>query len=177
MADPFLGEIRMFAGNFAPAGWALCNGRLLPISENDALYALLGTIYGGDGVTTFALPNLQGRVAVGLGTGPGLTTVNIGELAGVESVTLTANQLPSHTHSVQASTNVGTTDTPTATTVLSAAGPSTTTLTPYATSGTLTAMSPASTTPAGNSLPHENMQPYLAINYIIALQGVFPSQN
>lgn len=176
MSDGYLGEIRMFAGSFAPVNWMLCNGQMLAPSDNEALYALIGAAYGGDAVNTFALPDLRGRVAVSTGQSLGSPNVSLAERGGAESVSLTPSQLPQHTHSLQVSTAVGDVDTPAATSVLAAAGPTGTGLTPYANAGdgTQAASSPTSTTLAGRSQPHFNMQPYLAINFIICVAGVYP---
>ena len=169
MGQPYIGEIRMFAGNFAPAGWAFCNGQLLPISENDALFTLLGTIYGGDGESTFGLPNLQSRVAVHQGQGPGLGTYTLGEMAGVESVTLTVNQLPVHNHPYLASTAIGNDNDPQGN--LIAEGPAL----PFIAAAPNGAMAPNSLSPVGGSQPHENRMPYQAVSFIISLYGVFPN--
>jgi microcystin-dependent protein len=170
MSDPFVGEIRMFGGNFAPRGWALCNGQLLPISQNTALFSLLGTYYGGDGKTTFALPNLQGRVPLQQGQGPGLSDRVLGELGGEQAVTLLQSEMPAHNHTVGCDSGVGTVGPPT--NGMWAAGgrgrPSAYSATPN------TIMAPNALAIAGGSLPHNNMQPYLCVTFIIALQGVFP---
>lgn len=171
--EPFLGEIDLVAFGFAPKGWAFCAGQILPINQNQALFALLGTTYGGDGQITFALPDLRGRRAIGLGQGPGLQNYSLGQTGGEETVTLTLAQLPSHTHSAQAFSGLG-----------AAAGPganfwasqSQVFLYSNAPSGT-TSMAGAAIGAAGGSQPHDNMPPYLVLNYIIALQGIFPSQN
>src|SRR5687767_14414789 len=173
MSNPFIGEIRMFGGSFAPAGWAFCNGQLLPISENDALFALIGTIYGGDGQETFALPNLQSRIPIHAGTGPDGNTYVLGEMAGVEEVTLTVNQIPVHNHlflgsSSLASGNAPGNNVPAATTGA--------TIFPYGTDQPLTNLSPQSISPVGGSQPHTNFQPYLCISFIISLFGIFPNQ-
>ncbi|MBO9707844.1 MAG: phage tail protein [Caulobacter sp.] len=179
MAEPYLGEIRMFGGNFAPVGWAMCDGQIISISENDTLYALLGTIYGGDGINTFGLPDLRGRAPVHSGSKNGQTYVQ-GQKTGVESVTLTPNQLPTHTHpffAIGADASVGT---PTTQTMISNQAPTGTVLNAYAPYNNQNAqvpLTPNSTTTAGGSQPHENMQPYLGINFIIATSGIFPSQN
>jgi microcystin-dependent protein len=167
----FIGEIRMFAGNFAPAGWALCDGQTLPISENDALFQLIGTTYGGDGQNTFNLPNLQSRVPIHMGTGPDGTTYQIGEMAGTEQETLSVQQIPNHTHPFTASTAVTQDTNPTGSTV----GQSTQ-ATLYIDDVPNVNMAAAAIAPAGGSQPHENVQPFLCINYIISLFGVFPSQ-
>jgi microcystin-dependent protein len=173
MGQPYVGEIRMFAGNFNPAGWMFCAGQLLPISQYETLFNLIGTTYGGDGQSTFALPDLRGRVPIHQGTLGG-SNYTIGELAGSETVTLTTNQIPSHNHALQATTGAGSALAPTGL-VLSQptgiAGPQTyvtpTAATPLANTSTIT----------GGSQPHENMQPYLVVSFIISLFGIFPSQN
>jgi microcystin-dependent protein len=172
MAESFIGEIRMFAGTFAPLGWAFCSGQLIAISENDTLYTLIGTTYGGDGVTTFALPNLQGRLPVHMGQGPGLTPIVIGQLGGAESVTLSPQQLPGHTHSFQASTAAGTSATPQGQVVAASA-----TVELYRESTPGTALAGAAVSPVGQSLPHDNVQPFLCVNFIISLYGTFPTQS
>lgn len=172
MADPFLGEIRIFAGNFAPQGWALCQGQLLPIAGNDALFALIGTTYGGDGQTTFALPNLASRVGLHQGAGPGLTPRAIGESGGAENVTLSSQHLPAHSHAALGSS--------TGANQLSPVGgfwstePGGNTAAYSNTAGSQMAATAIGT--AGGGQPHDNVQPFLAINFIIALQGIFPSQ-
>ena len=172
MSSPYIGEIRMFGGNFAPSGWAFCDGQEIPIAENDALFTLIGTTYGGDGQSTFRLPDLQGRAPIHQGTGPGLGTYTIGEKAGVESVTLTTQQIPTHTHTWQASTGGGSSNTP-ANNVT--ASPPVAKL--YRTGTPGDPMSPKVIQPAGGSQPHENLQPYLTISFIISLYGVFPTQS
>jgi microcystin-dependent protein len=169
MGQPFIGEIRMFAGNFAPAGWAFCDGQLLPISENDALFALLGTTYGGDGQETFALPDLQGRIPVH--EGPGYV---LGQLGGVESVTLSTGQIPPHNHPLMGSAANATTTSPTNN--VPGTSPEVTVF-PYGTDNPPTTLATASVSPAGGSQPHDNFQPYLCVNFIISLFGIFPSQN
>jgi microcystin-dependent protein len=182
MADPFVGEIRMFGGNFAPRGYALCAGQLMPISVNPALFSIIGTFYGGNGTSTFALPNLQGRVPLNQGQGPGLTQRDIGEIGGEPNVTLNINELAAHNHPMQGRAVVAETGAPGKTTAL--AKPSPATNPAYQTSlGSpnqqlnAASVSPAGGTQAGNAVPHNNMQPYLVVNFIIALQGVFPSRN
>ncbi|QCX26990.1 phage tail protein [Nocardioides jishulii] len=170
MSDQFVGEIRSFPFNFPPTGWAFCNGQLLPISQNTALFALLGTTYGGDGRSTFALPNLQGSAAMAPGQGPGLSEHFLGETGGVESVTLLESEMPVHTHTVRVSPDEATSRTPSANAAL--ATPPEGDL--YGTGGSEVAMAPETLAPTGGSLPHNNMQPYLTMNYCIALQGVFP---
>jgi microcystin-dependent protein len=171
--DPFLGEIRLFAGNFAPQGWALCNGSLLSIAQNTALFALLGTTYGGDGVTNFALPNLNGRFAMHQGQGPGLSNRTIGEAVGEAAVTLSAAQVAAHSHAANCSSQ-GTTDTPKGN--FWATDPSGD-IAPYSAAGPNAQMAPLGAGGGNPALPHPNVQPYQAICYIIALNGIFPSQN
>jgi microcystin-dependent protein len=171
VAQPYVGEIRMFAGNFAPAGWMFCEGQLLPISENETLFQLIGTTYGGDGEQTFALPNLQSRVPVHMGTGPSGVTYQIGESAGVESVTLTVQQIPAHNHPLLAANAPAAEPTPGNN--LSGAP---TTKRIYASPTASVALAANMMAPAGGSQPHDNLQPYLCINYIISLFGNFPSQ-
>lgn len=168
MSEPFLSEIRMMSFSFAPRGWALCNGQPLPINQNQALFALLGTIYGGNGQTTFALPNLQGRVPIHVGSGH-----HLGEAAGLEAVTLNIQQLPQHTHPVNASSAAsGGTPLPTNSFL---GGANNAYLAPNA--GPLIAMNPQTIGLSGGSQAHTNMQPYLTLNFCIALQGIFPSQS
>lgn len=171
MSEPFIGEIRMFGGNFAPQGWALCDGQLLAISDNDALFALIGTTYGGDGETTFALPDLRGRLPVHMGQGSGLSNYVQGQTGGTETVTLTTSQLPLHTHPLSGSNTQATTRSPANT------GLNTAEAQVY--SRTLDAgnLSGDSIGPAGGSQPHENVMPFMCINFIIALFGIFPSRN
>jgi microcystin-dependent protein len=173
MSDPYIGEIRMFGGNFAPAGWAFCDGSILSIAENDALFALIGTTYGGDGQTTFALPDLRGRMPIHQGQGPGTSNRIIGQLGGNESVTLLAPQLPSHSHTALANAGSGNADTPSG---MYWSGSATT---PQYVPGDQanTNMNAAAIGSSGQNLPHDNMQPFLAVSFIIALNGIFPSQN
>ncbi len=174
MGEPFIGEIRMFGGNFAPAGWAFCNGALVPISENDTLFNLIGTTYGGDGQETFALPDLQGRVPIHQGQGPGISqNYTLGEKAGVESVTLSIQQVPVHTHAMLAASQNGQQPQPT-NGFLAQTNPGF----PYvAASQPAVQLNNASVAQIGGSQPHENMAPFLAISFIISLFGVFPSQS
>ena len=173
MASPFIGEIRMFGGSFAPAGWMMCQGQLIPISENDALFTLIGTTYGGDGQETFGLPDLQGRVPMHAGQGPGLSqTYQLGEKAGVESVTLTTQQIPIHSHVVSGGEQTGTDSNPE-----NAILATSSVLTPYAAEAPDATMAANAISPVGGSQPHDNMQPYLCITFIISLFGVFPTQN
>jgi microcystin-dependent protein len=172
MAQPYVGEIRMFAGNFAPNGWMFCEGQTLPISENEVLFQLIGTTYGGDGQSTFNLPNLASRVPIHMGAGPDGTTYNIGEMAGTEQVTLTVQQIPNHTHPLTASTAVGNQSAPGGN-VLAQAPLS---ITPYIEDAPAIQMNAAAVSPQGGSQPHENTQPFLCVNHIISLFGIFPSQ-
>ena len=167
MSEPFLGEIRAFGFNFAPRGWAMCSGQILPIAQNTALFSLLGTTYGGNGQTTFALPDLRGRAPVHQGQGPGLSNKSLGEQAGQETHTLIVTEMPAHTHSQPASNAEQDTNRPV--NAVPARGGV------YAGSGDGTFMD--ANTLAGGSQPHNNMQPYLALNYCIALEGIFPSRN
>jgi microcystin-dependent protein len=171
MADPFVAEIRLFGFNFAPRGWAMCNGQLLPISQNTALFSLLGTFYGGDGKSTFALPDLQGSVPIHVGQGPGLTERFLGETGGSETVTLITSEMPAHAHSVQVSPDPADIATPGAGFALarSVGGQSFQT-----TAASLVPMATQALPPAGGSVPHNNLMPYLVVNFCIALQGVFP---
>jgi microcystin-dependent protein len=180
MAQPYIGQILTFAGNFAPLGYLLCNGQSLSISQNDVLFQLIGTTYGGDGVNTFNLPNLQGRTPIHMGQGPGLGNYVIGQIAGTEGVTLISQQLPQHNHFVAVVTGIRSSSAQPATNaVLGDMGPSQTTSTntylPYAASGQ-TALAPQSITITGQGNAHENRQPYLAITYAIAVQGIYPAQ-
>lgn len=170
MGEPYIGEIRMFAGNFPPNGWMFCEGQTIPISENDALFTLIGTTYGGDGQETFNLPNLASRVPIHMGTGPDGTTYQIGEMAGVESVTLTTQQTPNHTHALLGTSNPATQSGPGGNLFGISAQVE------YATTGLAadTALNAAAISPVGGSQPHENCQPFLCINFIISLFGVFP---
>ncbi len=188
MSEPFIGQIQPFGFNFAPRGWALCDGQLLPISQNSALFSLLGTIYGGDGRTTVGLPDLRGRVPMHMGSGPGLTSRRIGDKSGYEAVTLTTAQMPAHDHTgtadlhgkVRCNSAAGNVDSPAGnclakidrTNQYSDAGPN-----GDMADGTVSACGNLTTATAGGSQAHSNMQPYLAINYCIALVGLFPSRS
>ena len=172
MSDPFVAAIRIFPFNFAPRGWAFCNGQIMPISQNTALFSLLGTTYGGDGKSTFALPNLQGSAAMQPGQGPGLTLRDLGEAGGTESVTLLTSEMPMHTHQLKASGSPANQPGP---------GPNNSMArvqgaTPYAAPANLVNIAPQALAPAGGSLPHSNLQPYLTLNFCIALQGIFPQR-
>ena len=181
MSQPFLGEIRPFAFENAPRGWAMCNGQLLAISTNNALFALLGITYGGDGRTTFALPNLQGRIAIGFGTSLAGDTYVQGEMAGEESVTLFQSQIPMHTHQMVASnalttpTNANTLGTGKFLAQANALGDHP--LNIYGTGSPMTSLAPTAVAPAGGGQGHENRQPFNTVNFCIALQGIFPSRN
>jgi microcystin-dependent protein len=169
MGQPYVGEIRMFAGNFAPAGWMFCSGQLLPISENETLFNLIGTTYGGDGQSTFGLPDLQGRVPIHQGTGGG-GTYTLAQTGGVENVTLTINQIPAHNHVPQAQSSPGN---------QSAAANGVwadSAITQFTAAAPAAAMDPVALGSAGGSQPHDNMTPYLAVSFIISLFGIFPSQ-
>ena len=171
-ADPFIGEIFMFAGNFAIRSFALCDGQLLSINSNQALFSILGTTYGGDGRTTFGLPDMRGRVPNHAGTGPGLTTRQLGSKGGTETVTLIANQMPSHTHQLRANAAAGDTAVP-SDAVLAASGAGA-----YETTAADDAnMSSTALQNTGGSQSHNILQPYLAVHFLIALQGIFPSRN
>jgi microcystin-dependent protein len=176
MADPFVAEIRIFPFNFAPTGWAFCNGQLLPLSQNTALFSLLGTTYGGDGKSTFALPNLQGSAALHPGQGQGLSLYDLGQIGGTPSVTLLVSEIPAHAHNFGRALEAnGTSQTPTGNVWAQApAGRGTAAL--YEPPPPTVAMNPNNMAITGGSLPHNNMQPYLALNFCIALQGVFPQR-
>jgi microcystin-dependent protein len=173
MADPFVAEIRIFPFDFAPKGWAFCDGQLLPLSQNTALFSLLGTTYGGDGRSTFALPNLQGRASMHPGQGPGLSPHGLGETGGSETVLLSESAVPAHSHTMMAQSNPAGTKTPTGNAVARPARG-----TPYApASANVVAMSSQALAPAGGQTPHNNMMPYLTVRFCIALQGVFPPRS
>ncbi|NEU07409.1 phage tail protein [Flavihumibacter sp. R14] len=185
MMPPHIGEIRIFAGSFAPAGWMFCHGQLIPISENDTLFTLIGTTYGGDGQETFALPDLRGRVPIHMGTGPDGTTYQLGEAAGTESETLTTQQIPVHNHAATGKVTIpvrgdspGHLSNPANAAIAVSPGKKFFSKTESA-SGTMAPldMPGAITHPAGGSQPHDNMQPFLAVNYIISMYGIFPSQS
>lgn len=173
--DPFIGEIKMFAGNFAPRGWAFCNGQILSISQNTALFSLLGTMYGGDGRTTFGLPDLRGRSPMHHGAGPGLSPHSLGETSGVENVTLLASEMPAHTHQPQADASGGGQSSPAnATWGAGGRGRPPAYAANQAPGAALSSQALATT---GGSQPHNNRSPYLGVSFIIALQGIFPSRN
>jgi microcystin-dependent protein len=166
MAQPYVGEVRMFAGNFAPAGWMFCEGQLLPISEYETLFNLIGTTYGGDGQSTFALPDLRGRLPIHQGNG-----FTLAETGGVESITLTVSQIPSHTHALLAAATNGNQVSPLANVLANSFN-----VTPYINDVTNGNMNAAAITSTGGSQPHNNFQPYLCVDFIISLFGIFPSQ-
>jgi microcystin-dependent protein len=173
MGEPFIGEIRMFGATFAPAGWAFCDGQLMAISQNDTLFTLIGTTYGGDGQETFGIPNLQGRIPVHMGQGPGLSqNYQQGETFGSESVTLTTNQIPIHTHALLASNDV-----PTGTTANGNITGNTNQLKIYTENTPTKLFATNALSPVGGNQPHDNMMPSLVISFIISLFGVFPTQN
>lgn len=171
MSEPFVGEIRMFAGNFAPRGWAFCDGQLLAVSQNDALFSLYGTIYGGDGRTTFGLPDMRGRIPLHAGTGPGLSERRLGSKAGAENETITTNQLASHTHDFNAITTIGTSDNPAGN--LTATPPM---ARMYRASPSNVNFNSNSISNTGGSQSHTNLMPTLCINFILALVGIYPSR-
>ena len=174
MSEPYVGEIRMFAGTFAPRGWALCDGQLLAVAENDALFSLLGTIYGGDGRTTFGLPDLRGRLPMHTGTGPGLSSRSMGQKRGSESVSVSTSQVPSHNHEMRASTTPGTQNIPTG--GLLASSPGVRLYRPQPPTGNNLATNTIGPS-AGGAQSHSNLMPFLCVNFIIALFGVYPSRN
>jgi microcystin-dependent protein len=167
MAQPYVGEIRMFAGNFAPAGWMFCEGQLLPISENETLFQLIGTTYGGDGESTFALPDLRGRLPIHQGNG-----FILAETGGAEEITLTVQQIAAHNHALLGSVAQATTNTPTNNTFANSTGG---TVFPYGTDQPPTTLQPSTISPVGGSQPHTNFAPYLCVDFIISLFGIFPS--
>lgn len=171
-SDPFVGEIMKFGGSFAPSGWATCEGQLIQISQNDALFSLLGTIYGGDGRTTFGLPDLRGRVPVHPGNGPGLTPISLGQKGGVENVTLTTNQLPQHSHNLNVNSGGGNSEKPGGNFIASNSEG----VKHYSSSTTINANN-GSISNFGGGQSHTNMQPYLGIYYCIALYGIYPSRS
>ena len=174
MGQPYVGEIRMFGGNFAPAGWMFCEGQLLPIAENETLFNLIGTTYGGDGESTFQLPDLRGRLPIHFGSADSGSTYTVGEFGGTEEVTLGIPQIPVHNHALLGSTNAATTNqlgTNVPATMLAAG-----TSSAYGTDAPFGTISPDTVSPVGGSQPHSNFQPYLCVNFIISLFGIFPSQ-
>ena len=178
MAEPFVGQVCSFGFNFAPINWAFCNGQIVPIDQNTTLFQLLGTTFGGDGVTTFQLPDLRGRVPLNQGQGQSLSNYVMGQVTGSESITLTSGQIPAHIHSVATSNTPGTTNVPSTSVFLSDEGPGTPAVTTYTPGAPATQVALAGSTisPSGSSVGHENRQPYLAVNFCIALVGIYPSQ-
>jgi len=172
MSEPFIGEIRMFAGNFAPVGWALCDGQLLPISGNEALFSLLGTTYGGDGQATFGLPDLRGRIPVHMGTGPGLSNRILGERSGAETITLTSGQLPAHSHHFIGTDELA--NTPNATRAVVAKS---TTADVYINEAPSVSLAAAAVSSSGGGQSHDNLMPSLCVSFIIAMFGVYPPRN
>jgi len=171
MSDQFVAEIRIFPFNFPPTGWAFCNGQLMPISQNTALFSLLGTTYGGDGKSTFALPDMQGNAPMQPGQGQGLSLRDLGEMSGVETITLLVSEIPVHTHSFSGSNNLGDNPLPTNNALARQAN-----INNYSNVAPNVMMAFQALPPAGGGLPHNNMQPYLALNFCIALQGIFPQR-
>ena len=178
--DPFVAEIRILPFNFPPKGWAFCDGQLMPISQNTALFSLLGTTYGGDGKSTFALPNMQGNAPMHPGQGPGLSLHDLGEVGGSPTVTLLQTEMPVHSHAIGVASSPflsGQVSTPSNQTVLAKAGGSTTNAYTSGQTQTNQTLNGSTLTPAGGSQPHNNMQPYITLNFCIALQGVFPPRS
>lgn len=176
MSEPFIAEIRIFAGNFAPRAWAFCDGQLLPIAQNTALFSLIGTTYGGDGRTTTALPNLQGRAPMHPGRGPGLTARRLGEKVGTETVTLVEAQIPSHTHTLRAVGAAGTEDDPTNHALARENAGTRDFIYQKNTTANLVDMASEALATTGGGQAHTNLQPFLTLNFIIALQGLYPSR-
>ena len=174
MSDPFVAEIRIFPFNFPPTGWAFCDGQLMPISQNTALFSLLGTMYGGDGKSTFALPDMQGNVPMFWGQGPGLSLYDQGQMSGSQTVTLLTSEMPLHTHALKAFATPADLNEPQDGAVLTRTVNGALYNT---TNSNLTALAPQALTPAGGSLPHNNMMPFLTLNFCIALQGIFPPRS
>src|SRR3954447_11939499 len=172
MTDPFLGEIRLFPYTFAPQGWALCNGQIMSISQNTALFSLIGTIYGGNGQTTFALPDLRGRVAVSSGQGPGLSTYDVGQTGGLESVLLAESQMPSHNHEMAVNGATSGSEKPNNRYLGRASNG-----TAYAGTSNGRTLNPNAVARSGGGQPHENRPPHLTLNYCIALEGIFPARD
>jgi microcystin-dependent protein len=172
MSEPFVGEIRMFAGNFAPQGWAFCDGQLLAVSQNDALFSLFGTVYGGDGRTTFGLPDLRGRVPMHAGTGPGLSQRRLGARGGTETATVAVDQIPSHTHQMKASGDLAGRANPQDNLPAKSAQ-----IELYSGDAPDVALSPSAISAVGDNQPHSNLMPFLCIHFIVALVGIYPSRS
>jgi microcystin-dependent protein len=177
MADQFVGEIRIFGFNFAPTGWALCNGQLIPISQNTALFSILGTTYGGNGTSNFALPNLQGSAPLQAGQGPGLSLRDLGEFGGEPTVTLLASEIPAHNHTARCFNGAGNLTSPAGNVAAMASVGRQSENRYSASAGTAPSMNPQAVAPAGGGQPHNNMPPYLVMNFCIALQGIFPPRS
>jgi len=177
MSNPFVAEVRIFTGNFAPKGWALCDGQLLPISQNTALFSLLGTTYGGDGKSNFALPNLQCCAPMQAGQGPGLSLRDLGETGGEQTVTLLQTEMPAHSHTAQATTDLTTPNASPANNIWASGQKGFGNVYTPSVSGQNVQMNPLGTSIAGGNLPHNNMPPFLGLTFIIALQGVFPARS
>lgn len=176
--EEFIGIIKIFGGNFAPRGWAFCNGQLVSIAEYEALYSLIGTTFGGDGQVTFALPDLRSRKPIGTGQGPGLSSYVQGQTGGVETVTLTTATIPAHSHNLNVSSNDGNVHKPTAANAVAAAKDvNGDTIDSFTTAAPNTALPSASVSSSGSNSPHNNIDPFLATNYIICLEGIYPTQN
>ena len=173
MANPFLAEIRIFPFNFPPKGWAFCNGQLMPLSQNTALFSLLGTTYGGDGKSNFALPNLQGSAPMHPGQGPGLSLHDLGETGGSDTVTLLSSEIPAHSHGLTASNRQGTDQSPINEMFAGGVGG----INLYAEPASIVQLAGATVTPAGGGQPHNNLMPYLTLNFCIALQGIYPARS
>lgn len=174
MATPFIGQITMFAGNFAPRSWAFCNGQIISIAQNTALFSILGTTYGGNGQTTFALPDLRGRVPIHTGQGPGLSSRDLGQAGGTETHTLISTEMPAHNHALAATTTDGNSQTPAGTILARDTLGGTT---GYSTAAPNTILSASSIGAAGGGQPHNNVPPFLCVNYIIGIEGIFPARN
>jgi microcystin-dependent protein len=180
MADQYIGELRMFGFTFAPNGWALCNGQILPISQNTALFSLLGTTYGGNGTTNFALPNLQGNVPINSGQGPGLSSYVLGQTGGEQNVTLIQSQMPAHNHTLPAVAATATSSSPGGGGMVAegkGSGRGAFTINSYSAASGSTNLNPALAGQSGGNMPHNNMQPYLVMNWCIALNGIFPPRS
>ena len=172
-----IGEIRLFAGNFAPRSWAFCSGQLLSIAQNTALFSILGTTYGGNGQTTFALPDLRGRTPIGVGQGPGLSNRSLGEQSGTENVTLIQNNMPAHTHNVNTVNAPATSTDPTGKSIATVVDATENAMPSFSSTAPNVPLHASTVSVSGGSQPHENMPPYLGLNYIICMEGIFPSRN